>query len=202
VTRFLLIRHTAHDYLGRGIPGRLANVHLNDTGRAEAKKVARALSRLSFDAIYSSPLERARETAEPLANALNLPIRIAEEFTELEMGEWTDRRFAELAGTTQWQAFNTFRSCVRAPGGEMLLAAQARMIGKMLELRPQHACVGIFSHGDPIRAALTYFLGMPIDLYARIEIDPGGISLVELGEDFVRVRWLNVLGEAQLLPPG
>jgi broad specificity phosphatase PhoE len=191
VTRFLLIRHAAHDYLGRAIPGRRAGVHINSAGREEAKQLARSLASLPIDAIYSGPLERVRETAGPLGSALGVPVQTDEAFDEFTVGEWTDRTFVELESDRRWELFNSFRSCTSAPGGELMLEVQARVVRKMCELRERHRCVAIVTHGDVVRAALGHFLGMHLSLYAQMEIDPASISLVEWCDDFARVRMMN-----------
>jgi broad specificity phosphatase PhoE len=196
VTRFLLIRHAAHDYLGRAIPGRRAGVHINAAGRTESEQLARSLASLPIDAIYSGPLERVRETAEPLCRALNLPLQTDNAFDEFNVGDWTDRTFAELEGDASWQRFNSFRSCTSAPGGELMIELQARVVKRMCELRAHHRCVAIVTHGDVVRAALTHFLGMHISLYAQIEIEPASISLVEWCDDFARVRMINAPASA------
>lgn len=195
-TTFLLIRHAAHDYLGRAVPGRKAGVHINSRGRAEAEQLASLLASAPIDAIYSGPLERVRETAEPLSRALNVPLQIDEAFDEFDVGEWTDRTFADLERDETWRRFNSFRSCTRAPGGELMLEVQARVIRRMCELRAQHRCIAIVTHGDVVRAALTHFLGVHISLYAAIEIDPGSISLIEWWDDFARVRMMNAPASA------
>lgn len=203
MTRFLLIRHGAHDYLGRAIPGRKAGVHLNELGRKQADQIAIHLSQLPIDAVYSSPMERARETAAPLARERGVAVQIADDFNEFDVGEWTDKSFAEVDHDPRSHAFNAFRSGTRAPGGELMSEVQTRVVSKILALRGAHQLVAIFSHGDPIRAALVHFLGMHIDMYARIEIDPAGVSLVELGDDWTRVRFVNASceGGPMQLPP-
>ncbi len=199
MTNFLLIRHAAHDYLGRAIAGRQPRIHLNDFGRQQAEQLATRLSELPIEAIYSSPLERAVETAEPVGRRFGLPIEIAEEFTELDFGEWTNCTFAELKADSQWRAFNSFRSCTAASGGELMCDVQARMLRKISELRGKHQFVAIFGHGDPIRATIAHLLGVHLDMFQRIEIDPASVSLVELGDDWLRVRLLNASAEGEPL---
>ena len=199
MTNFLLIRHAAHDYLGRAIAGRQAGVHLNDFGRQQADELARRLSELPIEAIYSSPLERALETADPVGRRLGLPIETAEEFTEVDFGEWTNCTFAELESDPLWRSFNSFRSCTAAPGGELMSDVQSRMLHKMFELRPKHQFVALFGHGDPIRATIAHLLGVHLDMFQRIEIDPASISLVELGDDWLKVRLLNAGAEGEPL---
>ena len=202
-TDFLFIRHGAHDYLGRAIAGRLAGVHLNELGRQQAEHLAEKVSSLPADAIYSGPLERVRETAEPIARRFGLPLQIADEFTEIGLADWTDRPFTELANDPQWQHFNTFRSSTAPVGGELMLEVQARSLRKLKELCGQYRFVLIVTHGDVIRATMAHFLGIHLDLFFRIEIDPASLSLLELGDDFARVRLLNAPGEGSpLVLPG
>ena len=190
-TNFLFIRHGAHDYLGRAIAGRLPGVHLNELGRKQAEHLAAKLSLLPVDAIYSGPLERVRETAEPICRHFNLPHQVADEFTEIGVGEWQDRPFTELSQLTLWQQINTFRSSTQFPGGELMLEVQVRALRKLNELRGKHRFVVVVTHGDVVRAVMAHFLGMHLDLFLRIEIDPASLSLVEYGDDYAIVRLLN-----------
>jgi broad specificity phosphatase PhoE len=191
VTNFLFIRHGAHDYLGRAIAGNKAGVHLNERGREQAAHLPHKLSLLPIDAIYSGPLERVRETAESLAAARGLPLQFADEFTEINFGEWVDRAFTDLSAEQLWGHYNSFRSCTTAPGGELMLEVQARVMRKLTQLRGQHEFVVIVTHGDVIRATFAHFLGVHVDLFLRMEIDPASLNLLELGDNFVRVRLLN-----------
>ena len=191
MANFLFIRHGAHDYLGRAIVGSRPGVHLNEQGRREAEQLADKLSLLSIDAIYSGPLERVRETAEPLCRARDLPLQLADEFTEIGLGEWTDRTLDDLDAEQLWRHYNSFRSSTAAPEGELMLEVQARVVRKLTELRRRHEFVVIVTHGDVIRTAFAHFLGVHLDLFHRIEIDSASLSLLELGDDFVHVRLLN-----------
>lgn len=191
MANFLFIRHGAHDYLGRAIAGSRPGVHLNELGHQQAEHLVDKLSLLQIGAIYSGPLERVRETAEPLCRARNLPLQVTDEFTEIGLGGWTDRAFTELAAEQLWGHYNSFRSSTTAPEGELMLEVQARVVRKLTELRRQHELVVIVTHGDVIRTAFAHFLGVHLDLFHRIEIDPASLSLLELGENFVHVRLLN-----------
>ena len=201
-TNFLFIRHGAHDLLGKRIAGRQAGVHLNQLGQQQAQRLAERLSLLPIDAVYSGPLERVRETAEPICRRFNLPLQVAEEFTEVDFGDWTNFTFEELSAVARWRLFNSFRSSTRPPNGELMLEIQARVLRKLAELREQHQFVAIVSHGDVIRATLAHFLGVHLDSFHRIEIDPAASSLVEVGDDFVKVRLVNLPcdGSALVLP--
>jgi broad specificity phosphatase PhoE len=191
MANFLFVRHGAHDYLGRAIAGSKPGVHLNEYGRRQAEHLPEKLSLLDIDAIYSGPLERVRETAEPLCRARNLPLQIADEFTEIGLGEWVDQTFSDLAAEQLWGHYNSFRSSTTAPGGELMLEVQARVVRKLTELRRTHQFVVIVTHGDVIRTAFAHFMGVHLDLFQRMEVDPASLSLLELGETFVFVRLLN-----------
>lgn len=193
MTRFLFVRHTAHDWLAKGIAGRQPGIHLNSLGEKQAEELGARLSILPIDAIYCSPLERARETAAPLARKLNIEPQIAEEFNEVDMGEWDGKTFAELDAIPQWKDWNTFRSVVRPPGGELMIEVQRRVLRKIDMLQDRHRLVAIFSHGDVIRGILAHFLAIHLDNLLRFEIDPGGASLIELHRDHARVRFVNAL---------
>jgi probable phosphoglycerate mutase len=202
MTQFLFVRHAAHDLLTAGvICGRQPDVHLNALGKQQAEQIAERLATLPIDAIYCSPLERARETAGPLAAKLGLAVQNAEEFNEIDVGAWTNRTVAELENFPEWQHWNSFRSGAVAPGGESMVAVQARAVGKVSELRTRHSFVTIFTHADIIRAVLAHFLGVHLDLFLRIEIDPASASWIELHEAAVRVRLVNGnVGGPELLP--
>ena len=191
MANFLFIRHGAHDYLGRAIAGSRPGVHLNDLGRKQAEHLVEKLSLVRIDAIYSGPLERVRETAEPLCRARNLPLQVADEFTEIGLGDWTDRTFTDLAAEQLWGHYNSFRSSTTAPQGELMLEVQARVVRKLTELRRLHDFAVIVTHGDVIRTAFAHFLGVHLDLFQRMEVDPASLSLLELGDNFVYVRLLN-----------
>lgn len=192
MTTFLLIRHAAHDLLGKRIAGRMPGVGLNPAGRAQAEQVVERVAAMGVEAVYSGPLERVRESAEPICQRLGLPLQIAEEFNEVDFGDWTNASFEELDGQPGWERFNSFRSQTAPPHGELMLEVQTRVVRKLHRLCGEHRCVAVVSHGDVIRAALAHFLGIPLDLFQRLEISPASISVVELDGSSVRVLSMNV----------
>jgi len=197
MTRFLLIRHALNDTIGKKFAGRMAGVSLNDEGNVQAIELARRLAARPIAAIYSSPLERAMATVRPLAEELKLRIETVDEFTELDMGEWTGRDFDEVRGLSYFKTFNQLRSCTRAPDGELMLEAQARMVAGLLRLRCKHEgeTVAVVSHADPIKSAICSFAGIPLDLYHRFEISPVSVSVVEIAADSVNIVTVNSTGE-------
>lgn len=192
---FYLIRHGNNDWLGKGLAARLPNVHLNEQGRAEANALAQALRHKGIQRIISSPLERALETAEPLALLLNLQIEISDAILEVDFGDWSGKFLSELAALDQWKCFNTFRSGARIPKGESMIAIQQRMVRAIDAWRRElpDGAFALFSHGDPIRTLLTYFLGMPLDFLTRIEVSPGSYSVLRVDDWGAEILCVNTL---------
>jgi len=187
MTRIYLIRHGDNDVASvrRAIAGRAPGTHLNELGRQQAQRVAEGLAGEGIERIFSSPLERCRETAEPLARRISVEIELADELLEIDYGEWTGRTLAEVESSELWQRYNHFRSITRVPGGEMMVEVQARVVG-FLEQRCRElpdSTIAVFAHGDVIRAALLCYLGMPIDFVHRLKIDMGSVSIVAIYSD-------------------
>lgn len=193
MTTFLLIRHGMTDAVGRRLTGRQPGVFLNQQGRQQVAELAERLRGLKAVAIYSSPLERAVETATPVATALGLDIQQSERLLEVDFGDWEGSTLSELAGAPGWDAFNRMRSHFRSPNGEHMLDIQRRMVSQMEELRELHkgGVVLLVSHGDVIRVTLAHYLGMPLDLFLRLEVSPASVSVVQVGEEGIRVPIVN-----------
>jgi len=197
MTKFLLIRHATTDTVGKRLSGRAAGVHLNEMGKTQALTLAQRLTNTSIAAIYSSPLERAIETAAPIATTHQLETIVCNDFLEIDFGAWTNCSFEELQHQKQFQLFNSFRSATRIPSGELMLEAQARIVAGMQQLCIQHPneTVAIVSHADLIKAAITYYAGIHLDLFQRIEISPASVSIVEVYEETARIMLVNGIGE-------
>ena len=193
MTTFLLIRHGETDELGKALSGRRPGVRLNAAGRRQAEQLAARLAGEGITAVYSGPLERVRETAEPLAGRLGLEVRTAPELHEIDLGEWSGKSFDALAGRDDWRLFNTIRSCTRAPGGELMLEVQARAVAFLQRLRCErpHDTLALVSHSDVIKAVLAYHLGVPLDLAQRLEVSPASVSVLALEEWGPRVLCVN-----------
>jgi len=178
-----LVRHGTNDFLAKGLlAGRLPNVHLNDEGRAEAERLSTTLASAGIQRMFSSPLERAVQTAEPTAKRLNLQIEIAPEILEINFGDWTGKAIRDLDRDPAWKNFNLYRSGTRIPNGETMLEAQTRMVAFLEKLHRENPnqTVALFTHGDPIKLVFAYNLGIPLDLFTRIEITPGSYSILRL----------------------
>ena len=192
-TTFYLIRHGDDDLVGKAIAGREPGVHLNEKGHQQAEQLVDRLRSISIDHIYSSPLERARETAFPLAKERGLEVRVTPEIIELQFGEWTGKSFKELAADPHWQLWNRFRSEGRIPNGETMAALQSRFVDCLCQLWRRHpdSSIALFSHGDPIRSALYYYLGIPLDFVNRLEISTASVSILRLSETGPQVLCVN-----------
>lgn len=188
-----LIRHGETDAVGRTLVSWMPGVPINGRGAMQAERLRERLAGVRFAAIYSSPLERARMTAEPLARATGLEIRNCPEVGEYRFGDWTGASIPGLQSDPRWLQFNRFRSRTRAPNGELMLEVQARMVTALEGMRERHpdAAVAVFSHADAIRAAVVHYLGMPVDLIDRIEIEPASITILRVEESVVQIVRLN-----------
>jgi broad specificity phosphatase PhoE len=135
------------------------------------------------------------ETAAPLAANLKLPVEVRDGLRELNFGEFTGRTMTELDADPAWHNFMLHRSTARAPQGELMLETQARVVAELDRIRLAHAnaVVAVFSHSDVIRAAVLYYLGMPIDFYDRLLIDPASVSVIDLVDSGPRIVRLNHL---------
>ena len=205
MTRLLLVRHAAHDWLGRGIPGRMAGVSINDEGRLQAQGLAPRLASAGIHAIYSSPQQRTRETVAPLAARLALPVEIAPEFDEIDFGDWTGRQFSELErdDAALWHRWIEQRSTAQPPGGEAFGQVARRAMAGLERLRQLHPdrTVLVLSHGDVIKAALASCLGMSLDQLERFDIDPASMSVVASAGHGWKVRLINQVLTGPVLPP-
>jgi probable phosphomutase (TIGR03848 family) len=193
MSTFYLIRHGANDMLGKGIAGWQAGVHLNKEGREQAERLADYLGAHPIQRIYSSPLERARETAQPLAKKLNLEIQTSTEVGEVQFGDWNGASLEDLDRQHTWKQWNTFRTGTRIPNGEMMIVVQARMAAFLQKLREElpGQTIALFSHGDPIRAILAYYLGIPLDFMLRFEVDPASLNVLSITDYGPRVLSIN-----------
>jgi probable phosphomutase (TIGR03848 family) len=201
-TYLLLIRHGENDWVGTDrLAGRTPDVHLNEKGRAQAEGLVQLLTKQPLDAIYSSPLERCLETAQPLATNRNLIVQPAPQLIEVDYGEWRGANLKELAKLPAWQMVQHYPSAFRFPQGETLREVQNRAVSEIERLRTQHInqVIAAFSHGDVIRTVLAHYLGVPLDLFQRIVISTASVSLLAFHQDVPSVLAVNSLAELPVL---
>jgi probable phosphoglycerate mutase len=188
VTLLLLVRHGQTATTGAVLPGRRRGLHLSDAGRRQAEAVARRVA-----AVYSSPLERAWETAAPIAAARRLRARLARGLSDLDIGGWTGLRLARARRRREWRIVQQRPSTFRFPDGESFTEMQARMAGTLADLVARHPgrVVVAVSHADPIKAAVAHALGVPLDLFQRIAIAPASVTVLAYGNEAPMLLTLN-----------
>lgn len=198
IKAILLVRHAANDWVGKRLAGWTPGVHLNEEGRRQAQALAERLARLPGEvhicALYSSPLERARETAQPIAERLGLEIQVIEELGEVRYGAWTGRELKELEKEDLWRVVQGWPSGARFPEGESLRAMQCRAVEAVeaiAERLDNKQAAVVVSHSDVIKAIVAHYLGLHLDLFQRIVISPASITAIGLTPGGPRVLCVN-----------
>lgn len=193
-----LIRHGENEWVESGkLAGRTPGVHLNEKGHQQSAALAERLTGQPITAIYSSPLVRCMETAQPLAERLGLPVCEEPGLLEVDYGDWRGGALKELSKEADWQLVQLYPSGFRFPGGETLREVQSRVVGTLEELRTRHEgeAIAIFAHGDILRTTLAWYLGAPLDLFQRIVISTASVSLVAFHRFGPRILLMNETGE-------
>jgi probable phosphomutase (TIGR03848 family) len=182
VTTIVLVRHATTPATGKRLGGWTPGVHLDEGGRAQAERAAQRLAGLDLAAVYSSPLERTRETARIVARPHGLRVRTRRGIGEVDYGDWTDRPLGQLRRRKLWATIQATPSRVTFPGGESIRAAQARAVDALELIAAEHEeeTVVAVSHADVIKAVLAHYLGMPLDTFQRLVIAPASISVLAL----------------------
>ena len=190
----LLVRHAKTAKTGVILPGRAPGLHISEEGRRQADGVAQRITKLpKLAAVYTSPLERARDTAAPIARARRLALRVERDLTECDIGEWTGLSLRQARRKPEWQLVRHHPSGFRFPGGESFAEMQARVTGalaRLVERHPGETIVAVF-HADPIKAAIAHALGLHLYLFQRIAVAPAAITAIAYGPDAPLVLTLN-----------
>jgi probable phosphomutase (TIGR03848 family) len=204
MTRVLFVRHGLTPTTGTTLPGRAKGLHLADKGREQAETVAAQLDVLStIDALYASPLERARETAMPLAKRRKLAVRIDRGLLECDFGDWTGAALKDLAKKPEWTTVQRYPSGFRFPNGESFTEMQTRIVGAVQRLCAAHPgqTIVAVSHADPIKAAVADALGTHLDLFQRITISTCSVTAIAYGPTGPNVLTVNAVGDLSRLAP-
>jgi probable phosphomutase (TIGR03848 family) len=199
----LLIRHGTTALTATRLVGRTPGVSLDDNGRVQALDLVQRLENVPIAALYSSPLERTRETAEPLAAARNLPVRVEDRLVEVDFGEWQGQEYRALQKTDLWKRVQSRPGDARFPAGEAVREAQARVVAAVEGLLHDHPSetVAAFSHSDLIKLAVAHYTGVHIDLFQRLSISPASVTALWLGGGMPRLVNLNDTGGLAHLRP-
>ena len=197
-TLVLFVRHGQTATTGKVLPGRAAGLHLAESGRAQAASLADRLARLKrVDAVYASPLERARETATPIAKARGMNVTVDKGLLECDFGSWTGGALKDLARTPEWSAVQRYPSGFRFPGGESFREMSTRITTAVARLCAAHpgGVVVAVSHADPIKAAVADALGMHLDLFQRVVISTCSVTAVAFADHGPMVLTVNDTGD-------
>ena len=191
----LMVRHGENDYVKKGrLAGRLPGVHLNANGVKQAQALAERMKGAPVKAIYSSPLERALETAAPVAAILGLEVLQRPGLIEVDVGEWQDQKLKALARQKLWKLVQTAPSRLCFPGGEAFSTAQQRICQELetiLKLHEPKDLIVCVSHSDPIKLAVAYFIGLSLDMFQRLHVSPASVTALQFGDGPARLLSLN-----------
>ena len=192
----LLICHSENEYVKTGkMAGRLPGVHLNEWGQKQAQALGEALKDIPIKAIYSSPLERAMETAAPIASAHKMQIIQEQGLIESNIGKWQGKSIKALRLTKIWKIVQSTPSRFRFPDGESFPEMQTRIASALERIiekynKPQDIVVVVF-HADPIKLAVSHFLGLPLDNFQRLSCDTGSLTAIYASESGSNLVKLN-----------
>jgi probable phosphoglycerate mutase len=200
----LLIRHGENDYTKKNkLAGRLPGVHLNEHGQKQAQALAEALKDVPIKAIYSSPLERAMETATPIAKARRLELQIEKGLLETNVGKWQGRSLASLRLQKHWKVVQHAPSRAQFPEGETFYELQTRVAAALDTIVRKHKPKDIIAcvfHADPIKLAIAHYIGLPLDNFQRLSCDTGSITALAIGEMGVTLMRSNQRPPFDFLP--
>jgi len=191
----LLIRHGENEYVKTGkMAGRIPGVHLNERGRQQAADLAAALSDAKLKAIYASPLERALETAEPIAEGRKLEIQLRPDLMDTNIGKWQGRTLKQVRRLKKWKIVQQAPSRFTFPEGESFLQNQTRIVSCLDDIAASHKpkdIVAVVFHADPVKLAVAHYLGMPLDHFQRLGCDTGSVTVLYLSETGAHLIKLN-----------
>lgn len=195
MTTLVLIRHAENDFMRNGrLAGWTPDVHLNGEGKRQAEELGKKLATAHIEAIYSSPLERAIETAEAIVTHHNgMSIEINEGIGEVHYGDWTGKHLRQLGRTRLWQVVQHNPSSARFPDGESIREMQSRAVACIENLSRKHpsGMVVAISHGDVIKAIVAHYSGIHLDLFQRIMVAPASVSVIGLHRTGAHIVRLN-----------
>lgn len=197
-TVVLLVRHGTTPTTGKVLPGRAPGLSLSDQGRKEVDATAARIAKLTtVAAVYASPLERAWETAQPIARAHGLRPRVERGLLEIDIGRFVGLRLDRARKLPEWRLVQRQPSAFRFPDGESFVELHARIVETLARIVARHPgeTVVAVSHGDPIRVALAHALGVHLDHFQRVHVAPASISAVAYRPGSVSVLSVNSVGD-------
>ena len=200
----LLIRHGENDFTKKHkLAGYTPNVHLNERGQSQAQTLADALKEVPIKSIYASPLERAVETAAPIAAARGLETQLESGLMETNVGKWQGRSLAALRLQKAWRVVQNAPSRAQFPDGETFYECQTRIVTALdaisRKYKPQDIVACVF-HADPIKLAVAHYIGLPLDHFQRLSCDTGSLTALYVGESGANLIKLNQRPPFDFLP--
>lgn len=197
----VLVRHARSTANASGVlTGRLKGVHLDEVGQAQAERAGHRLASVPLAALVSSPLERCKETARALASAQSTNVKVATErgLVECDYGEWQGRPLKELAKEKLWKVVQSHPASVTFPAGESMAAMSARAVAAVRRhdalveaAHGPHAVWAAVTHGDLVKAILADALGLHLDQFQRLHVDPSSMSVIRYSGDATYVLQSN-----------
>ena len=202
----LLIRHGENDFVKTGkLPGQSTGIHLNEKGQKQAQALGEALTHVPIKAIYSSPLERAMETAEPIATSHKLTIQQEPGLMDAHVGKWQGKSIKVLRLTNAWKIVQHSPSRFQFPEGESFMDLQTRIVNALEGIVRKHRnpkdIIAVIFHADPIKLAVSHFLGLPLDHFQRLSCDTGSLTALYVGEMGANLIKLNQRPPFDFLQP-
>jgi probable phosphomutase (TIGR03848 family) len=208
MTTVLLIRHGRTTANASGVlAGRTPGVELDERGRSQAEALAVRLAAVPLAAVVSSPLERTHQTAEALmVGRSDIPLHLDDQLTECDYGHWSGRDLKTLTKEPLWKTVQAHPAAAVFPGGEAMAAMSARAVTAIRRWNAElgeHATYAVVSHGDIIKAIAADALGMHLDLFQRLQVDPCSVTVIRYTATRPFVLRLNDTGGdvAALIPP-
>lgn len=182
MTTLLLIRHGTTATTGKRLGGRTEH-ELDERGVTQAKAAAERIADLPVRAVYASSLRRTWQTAEHVAAQLRVSVRAEDGLLEVDYGRWTDRTLGQVSRTKLWRVVQDTPSRVAFPDGETIREAQARAADAVERIVAAHPrdVVAAVSHADIIKALVAFYLGQPLDMFQRLAVSPGSLTVLRLG---------------------
>jgi len=181
--RLFFVRHAPTPETGSILTGRLPGVGLGEDGIAIAKLAAEQFAGAKLASIFTSPVQRCRETANEIGDVVGMKPKTMRAFEEVNYGDWSGRKLKDLYKLKAWRHLYSAPSRVRFPNGETLADAQARGVSGCEQIasdaRPNDRVV-VVSHSDMIKSVVSHYLGAPQDLFQRIHISPASITIIDL----------------------
>jgi len=200
----LFIRHGENDFTKKHkLAGYTPEVHLNERGQTQAQALADALKDVQIKAIYSSPLERAMETATPIAAARKLEVQVEAGLLETNVGKWQGRSLAALRLQKAWKVVQSAPSRAQFPEGETFYECQARIVTALDSISKKYKSQDIIAcvfHADPIKLAVAHYIGLPLDHFQRLSCDTGSLTALYVGEAGANLLKLNQRPPFDFLP--